>query len=86
MEAVLARGQSAGVVRDDITITDLVLLQHAVGEVATYAREADPDVWRRLLTIVLDGLRPDRRRPSPMPWPPLDDAGLDCAMGSAAPR
>ncbi len=78
--ALLTRAQEAGVVRDDIVVHDLVLMQHAIGEVADYTREADPDVWRRTLLVLLDGLRPDRRRPTPMPGPPLDAAGLLCSM------
>jgi AcrR family transcriptional regulator len=80
VEAVLHRAQQARVVRDDLTITDLPLLQHAIGEVADYTREASPHAWRRIMLIALDGLRPDRRRPSPMPVPPLDDEQFVCTM------
>jgi hypothetical protein len=78
VEAVLVRAQQARVVRDDVTITDLPLLQHAIGEVADYTREVSPEAWRRIMLIALDGLRPDRRRPSPMPVPPLDDEQFVC--------
>lgn len=78
--AVLERAQRAGVVRDDLAVADLLLLQHAIGEVADYTREAAPEVWRRVLVIALDGLRPDRRRASQMPVPPLDDEQISCSM------
>jgi AcrR family transcriptional regulator len=77
---ILARAQDAGVVRDDIIISDLMLLQHAIGEAADYTRDVAPDVWRRVMAIALDGLRPDRRRPGPMPVPPLDDDQVVCSM------
>jgi AcrR family transcriptional regulator len=80
VEAVLDRAQQAGVVRDDLVIADVLLLQHAIGEVADYTRDVAPQAWRRVLCIALDGLRPDRRRPSPMPVPPLDDEQVDCSM------
>ena len=80
VEALLGRAQKAGVVRDDITVSDLMLLQHAIGEAAEYAREVAPEVWRRVMLIAFDGLRPDRRRPSPMPAPPLDDEQVVCSM------
>jgi AcrR family transcriptional regulator len=80
VEAVLHRAQQARVVRDDLTITDLPLLQHAIGEVADYTREVSPEAWRRIMLIALDGLRPDRRRPSPMPVPPLNDEQFVCTM------
>ncbi|HEX3517888.1 MAG TPA: helix-turn-helix domain-containing protein [Solirubrobacteraceae bacterium] len=77
---VLERAQQAGVVRADLVVADLLLLQHAIGEVADYTREVAPEVWRRTLVIALDGLRPDRRRTSPMPCPPLDDEEIVCSM------
>ena len=78
--AILRRAQEAGVVREDLAVSDMMLLQHGIGEVADYTREVAPEVWRRIVLIALDGLRPDRRRPSPMPAPPLDDEQLVCSM------
>jgi AcrR family transcriptional regulator len=80
VEVVLDRAQRAGVVRDDIAVSDLMLLQHAIGEAAEYTREVAPEAWRRVMLIALDGLRPDRRRPSPMPVPPLDEEQVVCSM------
>jgi AcrR family transcriptional regulator len=80
VEAVLDRARRAGVVREDLSIADVLLLQHAIGEVADYTHDVAPEAWRRVLCITLDGLRPDRRRPSPMPVPPLDDEQVDCSM------
>jgi hypothetical protein len=58
----------------------VLLLQHAIGEVADYTHDVAPEAWRRIMCIALDRLRPDRRRPSPMLVPPLDDAQVDCTM------
>jgi hypothetical protein len=80
VEALVGRAQQAGVVREDLTVADLLLLQHAMGEVAEYTRDVAPEVWRRVMLIALDGLRPDRRRPSPMPVPPLDEEQVVCSM------
>jgi len=77
---LLERAQRAGVLREDLAVSDLVLIQHAIGEVADYSREAAPEVWRRMLVIALDGLRPDRRRVTPMPVAPLDDEQISCSM------
>jgi AcrR family transcriptional regulator len=78
--ALLDRAQQAGVVREDIGVPDLMLLQHAIGESADYTREVAPEAWRRLLSIALDGLGPDRRRPTPMPVPPLSEEQVVCSM------
>ena len=80
VEALLDRAQRAGAVREDFVVSDLLLLQHAVSEAAAYTHEVAPEAWRRVLVIALDGLRPDRRRPTQMPVPPLDEEQVDCAM------
>jgi AcrR family transcriptional regulator len=78
--SLLERAQRAGVLRADLVVSDLMLLQHAIGEVADYSRDAAPEVWRRTLVIALDGMRPDRRRTTPMPVPALDDEQISCSM------
>jgi AcrR family transcriptional regulator len=83
---VLQRAKDAGVVREDLQVFDLALAQHAIGEVASFARDADSEVWRRLLTIFFDGVRPDRRRPSPMAAEPLTPEGFVCAMQNMGRR
>jgi AcrR family transcriptional regulator len=78
--AILGRAQQAGVVREDLAVSDLLLLQHGISEAAAYTREVAPEAWRRMMLIALDGLRPDRRRPSKMPVPALDDEQVVCSM------
>jgi AcrR family transcriptional regulator len=80
VEALLERAQKVGVVRDDLELSDLVLIQHGIGEIAAYTRDSSPEVWRRALVIALDGMRPDRRRVTPMPAPALDDEQISCSM------
>jgi AcrR family transcriptional regulator len=54
--AVLKAAQDAGVVRDDVKPRDLLLLGHGVA----VATEVTPEDSERLLTITLDGLKPQR--------------------------
>ena len=68
---VLQRAKDAGVVRTDIELTDLPLIQLAIGTVAEASRDVAPDVWRRTMTLVLDGLRADSAR-SDLVSPALD--------------
>jgi AcrR family transcriptional regulator len=51
---LLSRAQEAGAVRTDIAAADLLRLVHGVGA----ASESDPSSADRLLSYVLDGLRP----------------------------
>ena len=53
-----------------------------LGALIDYTHDVDPEAWRRMLGIVLDGLRARREGPTPLPRPPLDAAQLDRAMAA----
>jgi len=55
--ALLTRAQQAGAVRADVNPTDLIRLVHGVSMVTEYA-PGDPGQADRMLTLILDGLRP----------------------------
>jgi AcrR family transcriptional regulator len=69
LATVLARCRDAGVIRPDLTPADIQVLIGAIGSMAERLCRAQPDLWRRYLRIVLDGLRPDGRGPLE-PGPP----------------
>lgn len=49
--------QEAGVIRDDVTPRDVLLMGHAVGS----ASQNNPEAAPRMITVILDGLRPQAR-------------------------
>jgi AcrR family transcriptional regulator len=53
---LMARAQSEGKMRADATLTDVELMMCGAGSVMR-AMVTVPDVWRRYLTLMLDGLR-----------------------------
>jgi AcrR family transcriptional regulator len=56
---LVKRAQSAGVLRDDVAGQDLMFLMGAVASVGEVPFPGlRPDLWKRYLGIVLDGLRP----------------------------
>lgn len=57
-ERLLERAKRAGAVREEAVPQDLVVIVNAVAHAASLAEAAAPGVWRRYLTIALDGLRP----------------------------
>ena len=65
--AIVARAKDAGVLRDEVQSSDLVLLMWGIAATADATRDAAPDVWRRHLTFLLDGLRPGAAHPLPVP-------------------
>jgi AcrR family transcriptional regulator len=82
-ERLVARAQADGSLRPDVEPTDIPLAQFMVGAVSAYSADVAPDVWRRQLTIVLDGLRTQRRRPTPLPADALTDEQFEQAMQTA---
>jgi AcrR family transcriptional regulator len=74
---LVRRAQEAGVLREDVDPTDMLVLTMAVqAAVGMAAASRRPDIFRRVLGVVLDGLRPARNGPTPLPVPPLTDADL----------
>lgn len=76
---LVERAHADGSLRPDAAVTDMPLIQLMVGAVVDYTREVDPEVWQRLLTLVLDGLRADGRR-TPITAEPLDADAVATAM------
>jgi AcrR family transcriptional regulator len=68
---IVARAQEQGTLRPDVEPTDLPLLQLMLGSLSECTRDVEPEVWRRFLGILTDGLRTQRDGPTP-----LDCAGL----------
>ena len=65
--AIIARGQAAGVVRDDLAAVDALALSGMLARLPAWQLEQDPGIWRRYLGLMLDGLRPEAARPLPQP-------------------
>jgi AcrR family transcriptional regulator len=84
VQQVLTRAQEAGVVRDDVALTDLPLIQHSLGAVTDATRDIAPDAWRRVLAIILEGLRPPQGTAQPMEAVPLTLDQLAPAMQAGA--
>ncbi len=63
MERLAAGARSAGALRADVSGEDVALLICAPGHVAGFASSEDPQLWRRYLGIIIDGLRPEGAHP-----------------------
>jgi AcrR family transcriptional regulator len=80
---VFDRAKTAGVVRDDVVAFDAPLIFMMLGAVMDRTRDVTPDVWRRYLGLILDGMRPDAA--SPLAHPPLEAEQVDAVMGRKRP-
>ena len=83
------RGKAQGIVRADVTGTDLVFIQIglvAIAETArrgrgTAVRDDVEDLHRRYLWLMLDGLRTHPHQASPLPLPPLTTEQTHSLLG-----
>ena len=72
-EELTARAQGAGAIRADITGHDVVLLFNAAAQAAAPLGDTVPDLWRRYLHLIFDGLRPEAARQLPVAAPTTED-------------
>jgi AcrR family transcriptional regulator len=69
--AVVERAQREGTLRDDIRPTDFPFIQLMLTAAAEYAAQVRPEIWRRYLALITDGLQPRREGTTPLPEPAL---------------
>jgi AcrR family transcriptional regulator len=74
---LVRRAQDSGDLRADFEATDVKMIAFMLGSVAEYAAGVTPQVWRRYLAMLLDGLRPSRVSVAalPQPAPSADELG-----------
>ena len=65
--ALVARARDAGMLRDDVTGTDLTFIQIGLNAIMSRSRHAHPELYRRYLYLMLDGLRAEPGNPTPLP-------------------
>jgi AcrR family transcriptional regulator len=67
VEALTDRARRQGAIREDITGADIVLLLAGVHQTAAPVAHARPQLWRRYLALVFDGIRARDTPPLPCP-------------------
>ena len=83
---LVQRAQAAGQLRADIQQTDIPFIVFMLTDAAHLAYAANPDIWRRYLTLVLDGMQPGRADVTPLPVPAMRPDEMEKSMRQAAPR
>ncbi|MFP5361366.1 MAG: TetR/AcrR family transcriptional regulator [Thermoleophilia bacterium] len=73
VEALLERAQNAGVVRRDIEHQDIPVLIQAAARAGCVMPSCEPELSRRYLAIMLDGLRPAAATPLPVCAPDIEE-------------
>lgn len=83
---MVARAQASGQLRADAAGPDMPLITLMIGSIMDATQAVRPDVWRRMLTIVIDGLRAEPGAATPMPVAPLQIDETQRVMAGARRR
>lgn len=73
---LVQRAQRDGYLRADLVEADVSVLEMMISSLGGGVNQVAPDLWRRYLAIILDGLVVQRSAPSELPSPPDDDLAL----------
>jgi AcrR family transcriptional regulator len=76
---LVRRAVEAGAVRRELSTTDVPIISIMLNTVVDFVRDVEPEVYKRYLAIVLDGLRP-RDDVDPLPVEALNLRALQSAM------
>ncbi len=82
MFQVVQRAKDAGALRPEIESGDFFAMVNMVDAVAGFARPVNPDVWRRYMALILNGVRGDAVPRIPLDVPPLTEEEVE--RGKAA--
>lgn len=82
MTALVDRAKEQGVVRPDLDQTDLFFIQMALSRVAERTHAVTPDLYRRYLTMFLDGMRVGGEGLTALSPPPLTANQVHALMTS----
>ena len=86
VDRLVRRAQAAGQLRADIQQTDIPFIVFILTEAAHLAYAANPGIWRRYLTLILDGMQPGREDVTPLPVAAMRPDEMEKGMRQAAPR
>lgn len=84
VDELVVRAQRSGQLRPDVNVYDIALVPHMVGSIMDSARDVDPQLWRRTLAVVLEGLR--AREQQDLPGAPPTNEQYEQLMSSGHPQ
>jgi len=86
LQSLVGRAHAAGVLREDVTAQDIPMISLMLGSLMDASRGVAPELWRRYLELLLDGLRAGGPRPDePLAVAPLDPGGVQAVLAAWRP-
>ncbi|MFD5074377.1 TetR/AcrR family transcriptional regulator [Streptomyces sp. NPDC058371] len=85
LEALVRRAQESGQLRPEVTASDIPVIQHMLSSAAQFTRGTRPEIWRRYIEVLLNGLR-ERPDNPPLTTPSLSNENVEQLMGLVRPE
>lgn len=79
VDALAKRARDAGTVRADFDTSDIPMIYLMLGTVVDFSREVEPELYRRYLALLLEGIRAGGQPPE-LPVPALEILRFQAAM------
>jgi AcrR family transcriptional regulator len=79
---VVQRAKDTGALREDFQPEDVPMLMLMLTTILDSARDIEPELWRRYLEIVIQGLRAHPEPPETLTTPAPDAAQVPCVMAA----
>jgi AcrR family transcriptional regulator len=86
VRALVARAQATGQLRSDFEPTDVPFIALMLSTAAEYAQDCRPEIWRRYLTLLIDGMGASRDGITPLPVTALNMDEMQMTMGQQTER
>lgn len=80
---MIERAKSAGELRGDFDVLDVPLIEFILARLNDITSTVSPDLWERLLTLIIDGLKQQRSGITPMPVAPVTPEEYVSALSSS---
>jgi AcrR family transcriptional regulator len=83
---LVAAAKEQGKLRQDFELTDVPLIEFTLATTIELTARSGGEEWRRILGYIVDGMRAQRRRPTPLEAEPLSVEDLDRGLASVKSR
>lgn len=81
--SLIKRAKANGDLREDFDVLDVPLIEFMLARINDITSRVSPDLWERMLTLVIDGLRQSREGATPMSPGPVTPEQYVTALSSA---
>lgn len=86
VSTLVDRAKASGHARADLAPTDVPFIALMLSAAAEYAQQSRPEIWRRYLTLLIDGMCSSRGGSTPLPVPALLPGEMETMMRQHAGR